>query len=748
MASGVVQIGDKTYPTIYDALADIPIGIETTMKLLDDIVILGNFGITIDNNKIVVIDLNGYKLNNFVNENKLSYVILNNGELTIKDSTANLSQGYGRGEIYNFVDEGVNTGEYHGTVPYRYNTNVITNKSTLIIESGKISQKYDTSMCFAIENSSETNNATLTVNGGLIEGQQTAIFMNCCSDTNVNNATIYNGKISALKPYERPDRDAEYEPWYYDSATSSIFVLLNGENITEARCLLNISGGIFESAGYAIYDYSFNSSYNNVNYQFTNGTFDGGIFSYGANIIINNGTFNYDVEIKQRLPSVISIRGGLFNGLLYNYGDNAIDEFILAGVFKDFDYEFNGETYNSIEDLNYLIPYEGYSLVDLGNGYWEVQGPPPINITLDLSTIGLPEGTHSIQMKLSGGDKRDSALSNAVTYVQYQQLTAPVINLSGDILTWSAVPNASSYKLYADNIDKGTVTSGIDLTTLQLAVGTHTIQVMAIGSGYYTDSDKSNSVSYTVQPSGGYDFANDSWATIFTQIKAGTDHYNLGDTKTDSVTISGTQYDGTYNVTFKIVDDKVGRYVTQSGQSHKVIEIQQIFGCNQDGGVVWNSSGSGTSFNASDIKNILNNTIINFLPSELRAVLETTTIYSGDGTQTASASTNVGATCKLFLASYNEYYGADASYGWANNTETNGKGQYTWYQQAGVTTSNYADMKKYQIEDTSTAYYYWTRSPYDLGALYGNAVLVFDDGSSSFVIVDFGEFRVAPCFAI
>ena len=128
-------------------------------------------------------------------------------------------------------------------------------------------------------------------------------------------------------------------------------------------------------------------------------------------------------------------------------------------------------------------------------------------ITLDLSTIGLSEGTHSIQMKLSddGVTKADSALSNAVSYTQYQQLTAPVISLSGNILTWSAVPNASSYKLYADNTDKGTVTSGIDLTTLQLDVGTHSIQVMAVGSGYYTDSDKSNSVSYTVQPApGGY----------------------------------------------------------------------------------------------------------------------------------------------------------------------------------------------------------------------------------------------------
>lgn len=40
------------------------------------------------------------------------------------------------------------------------------------------------------------------------------------------------------------------------------------------------------------------------------------------------------------------------------------------------------------------------------------------HITLDLSTIGLSEGTHSIQMKLSDDEvtKADSALSNAVSY--------------------------------------------------------------------------------------------------------------------------------------------------------------------------------------------------------------------------------------------------------------------------------------------------------------------------------------------
>lgn len=46
--------------------------------------------------------------------------------------------------------------------------------------------------------------------------------------------------------------------------------------------------------------------------------------------------------------------------------------------------------------------------------------PTQTNITLDLSTIGLPAGTHSIQIKLSDDSvtKVDSELSNAVTYIQ------------------------------------------------------------------------------------------------------------------------------------------------------------------------------------------------------------------------------------------------------------------------------------------------------------------------------------------
>lgn len=203
----------------------------------------------------------------------------------------------------------------------------------------------------------------------------------------------------------------------------------------------------------------------------------------------------------------------------------------------------------------------------------------------------------------------------------------------------------------------------------------------------------------TPQSSGGYDFANDTWATIASQIKAGTDHYSLGDEKTDTITIGGTSY----QATFKIVDSKVGRYATQSGSSHKVIELQTIFGDTATTGVSWNST--NTSFNNSNLKSWLNSDGLSCLPSALQSVLETTTVYSGNGSAKASASNIVASTGKIFTPCDYEYYGSDYHYGTVYETLNNGVeyGQYELYTTA-------SKVKKMA---NNTASNYWTRSPYD-----------------------------------
>lgn len=82
-------------------------------------------------------------------------------------------------------------------------------------------------------------------------------------------------------------------------------------------------------------------------------------------------------------------------------------------------------------------------------------------------------------------------------------LAAPTISLSGDTLTITPVTNATSYKVRSDGTLATTVsTTTVDLSSLSLAAGTHSITVIASATGYL-DSDPSAAVSYTASgPSG------------------------------------------------------------------------------------------------------------------------------------------------------------------------------------------------------------------------------------------------------
>lgn len=88
--------------------------------------------------------------------------------------------------------------------------------------------------------------------------------------------------------------------------------------------------------------------------------------------------------------------------------------------------------------------------------------PPQTNITLDLSTIGLPAGSHLIQIKLSddGVTKADSELSNSVTYVEPEplpQLDTPTnLTADGTNIEFDEVENAEEYEIFADGVSIGT----------------------------------------------------------------------------------------------------------------------------------------------------------------------------------------------------------------------------------------------------------------------------------------------------
>lgn len=123
---------------------------------------------------------------------------------------------------------------------------------------------------------------------------------------------------------------------------------------------------------------------------------------------------------------------------------------------------------------------------------------------IQLANIQLSTGTHKLTVKSFGTNFQDSAASNEVDYQITEKLATPVVTISGSIIGWELIPNASGYSIsYAGTVSGiqsvSAGTSSYDLEGLLSTPGTYTIFVTAKGSGDYADSDQSNTVTYTNQ---------------------------------------------------------------------------------------------------------------------------------------------------------------------------------------------------------------------------------------------------------
>jgi len=124
-----------------------------------------------------------------------------------------------------------------------------------------------------------------------------------------------------------------------------------------------------------------------------------------------------------------------------------------------------------------------------------------------IANLNLVSGTYLIGVRAigNGSGNTDSYIS---TFVQYVSSTLPALstpiglNIAGNTLTWNAVPNAVGYRIYVNGQPS---TAGIigglsfNLNNLNLGLGTHLIQVRAIGNNTtHTDSAISAFVSHVI----------------------------------------------------------------------------------------------------------------------------------------------------------------------------------------------------------------------------------------------------------
>jgi hypothetical protein len=135
----------------------------------------------------ITLDLAGHSLFAYTESTTSFAVIVNNGSLTIKDTSDNQA-----GKITT-----------HATNPDTrpmpgYASNTITNQGTLVVDSGTIENTSDGYATYPIDNISTSRSASVTINGGTITNPMMceAIRLNARSATNENTVTINGGEIS------------------------------------------------------------------------------------------------------------------------------------------------------------------------------------------------------------------------------------------------------------------------------------------------------------------------------------------------------------------------------------------------------------------------------------------------------------------------------------------------------------------------------------------------------------------------
>ncbi|MCI2111164.1 MAG: hypothetical protein LKK13_02355 [Bacilli bacterium] len=106
---------------------------------------------------------------------------------------------------------------------------------------------------------------------------------------------------------------------------------------------------------------------------------------------------------------------------------------------------------------------------------------------------------YSVSVKAKAGEVVSSS-SNVVTYVLTVTLAAPVIAISGNLVSWEAVDKATSYEVFVNEVSVTTV-SETHYAITDEDEGDYVVAIKAHSTDtHYLTSDISNSVKYTIAP--------------------------------------------------------------------------------------------------------------------------------------------------------------------------------------------------------------------------------------------------------
>ena len=247
---------------------------------------------------------------------------------------------------------------------------------------------------------------------------------------------------------------------------------------------------------------------------------------------------------------------------------------------------------------------------------------------------------------------------------------------------------------------------------------------------------------------------NNTWAQIkgMSDKSQGANYWSVGDRK--SVVLNGTVGYGStartfnnqeywvYIIGFDHNEAKEGKGIAfqgfktaQSGGVDIAVTATN-YGKTSSGMVMNNSQTNAGGWNGSWAHTTCMGQWKNCFPSDLQAVIRTTTLYTdntGNGSTSASAVT-ANSNEVYYLAEY-EVFGSNH---YANTNEPAQQAQYDYYKAGN-------SKVKYRSDNTSTAASWWLRSPYRSNS---SAFCNVATGGYAYVYDAYLSFGSAPCFKV
>lgn len=412
------------------------------------------------------------------------------------------------------------------------------------------------------------------------------------------------------------------------------------------------------------------------------------------------------------------------------------------------------------------VPSQSGSLTYTGSA----QTPSWSNYDSSKMTLSVTAQTNAGTYSASFTPKDDYMWSDGTTAAKSVNWTigkaAGSLSLSKSSITLNSTTKSATFivtragdgKITVESSDTSVATVSLSGTTVTVRsvndkTGTATITVkVAAGTNHTAPSNKTCAVSCEFLPAVGTALNDISWEDIGRISDAGlaSSYFSVGDRKAvalsgtvGSLSLSGTYYcyiigidhnsskEGTNRIHFQF------GYTAASGGVH-IAFIDSTYGSSSSSACFhMNSSNTNSGgWSSSYARGTLCPAFKSAMPSDLQAVLKTTTKYSdntGGGSNTASYVTAISE--EVFLLAEFEVFGTRS---YANSAEKNYQAQYAWYSAGN-------SKVRYRHSSTGSTAYWWLRSVRADHSNFFCRVHTSGSAGSTYAYISFG---FAPAFCV